>query len=229
MPDSLRRKRQTIAQLRAMADELEADLPPERNDNGNGDGDDDDARARSARERARRLGWGGLIKGTGIAAAILAIGRWLHDRTMPAAVLLAGGAAVGGMALAPAVAPHVPGMPAPESHRGATPGPAVTRTLTPPASPSRTVTATPEPPRAALPRRAAAPKPAQPPDDPGPPDGDPPPTRPPDTMPPSPTGGATPAPDPEPEPEAGDPPGTTCALGVALPPLLGVCVLSGES
>lgn len=241
MPENLHRKRETIAQLRAMADELEADLPSD----GNGNGDDEVAQARTARERARRLGWGGLIRGSGAAVAMLAIGRWLQERTLLAAALLAGGAAAGGVALAPAVAPHIPGMPV-----LAGPGPeqTVTRTVSRPVPPpaTRTVTATPQaspslapdgtPSPTASPSSPVAPSPSvratsaatqtteppamsrppKPPGNGGGLDGD--------------DGGAVAEPPAttQPEPPTAKDDGTSCLIGVAVPPILAVCVLGDD-
>jgi len=246
VPEDLRRARETIAQLRAMAAQLEAELP-----GGDGNGDDNDPPAETARQRARRLGIT-VITGGAAGALVAAAVRWAQARTMPAALLLAGGAAAGGMALAPVVAPHVPGMPVPESSRGAAPASTVTYVEPPPPrrpGPTKTVTAAPAPAATATPEATPtpdatpSPSPTATDDDatgdtpPGgdgdtpPPDGDTTP-RPEATPDPTPPGEMTP-PAPPAGPPGGDgdtpPPGDTeaaCALGVALPPLLSVCVLS---
>lgn len=233
-----RRRREIIARLRATGDqllaeaaELEAALPPA---NGNGDGEDGDevAQARTARERARRLGWGGLIRGTGIAVAVVSLGRWVQNNALPATLLAVGGAAAGTLALTPLVAPVLGG------GNGAEPAPTVTRTVIaqpPPGSPSPSPSSSPAPSLSPAPTAApGAPAPA------------PSPT-------PTPTGGgptaaptatatttpssrppATPPPAAEPtKPPATPPPvveveeRTECALGVQIDPLLGVCVLPG--
>lgn len=231
-----RRRREIIAQMRATgtellaaAEQMEAELPP-----ADGDGEDGDevAQARTARERARRLGWGGLIRGTGVAVAVVSLGRWIQNNAAPAALLAAAGAAAGTLALTPLVAPVLGG------GNGDRPVPAVTRTVVaqpPPESPSPSPSSSPTPSLSPTPTAApGAPAPA------------PSPT-------PTPTGGgptaaptatatttpssrppATPPPAAEPtKPPATPPPvveveeRTECALAVQIDPLLGVCVLPG--
>ena len=241
-----RRRREIIAQMRATgtellaaAEQMEAELPP-----ADGDGEDGDevAQARTARERARRLGWGGLIRGTGVAVAVVSLGRWIQNNAAPAALLAAAGAAAGTLALTPLVAPVLGG------GNGDRPVPAVTRTVVaqpPPESPSPSSSPAPSlpPSPSSSPAPSLSPAPTAAPGAPAP---APSPT-------PTPTGGgptaaptatatttpssrppATPPPAAEPtKPPATPPPvveveeRTECALAVQIDPLLGVCVLPG--
>lgn len=238
-----RRRREIIAQMRATgtellaaAEQMEAELPPA---DGDGEEGDEVAQARTARERARRLGWGGLIRGTGVAVAVVSLGRWIQNNAAPAALLAAAGAAAGTLALTPLVAPVLGG------GNGDRPVPAVTRTVVaqpPPESPSLSPSQSPSPTPSLSPAPPAEPgAPAPGPSTTPAPTGGPPAAAPTATVTATSAPSTRPPASPPPAAEQTEPPATPppvadagtgtaerpCALGVQLDPLLGVCVLPG--
>ena len=192
-------------------------------------------RIEQARRRMRRLGWTGLI--TGIGAVIAWAARRNISTTAVVAAVVAGPlAAATALGVAPLItdADDRPGpgttvirtvAGSPQSGR---PGPTRTVTQTLPASPGATVTVTPEPspePTPSTDGGQVETPPAEPPGTPPPAGGgdhgseEPP-------APPDGGGGEEPTDPPaedEPPPEGG---GTTaaCAIGIAVPPILAVCV-----